>query len=247
MRRPSSRSSSVPGRPGPRVAVAGAAIVLVLVAVVLLSGTGGSGGGDARADACRALQGDLRPDAGGARCDVPRTAFTTERVRLRPDGTVDPADARVRRAACARDARSARDRAVAAARTRTVGAYASYRWATPGVCRASRATLPAATAAGERATRLLEQADRAQAVDPAAALRLARRADAVMSSTRSRAAIARARAALEPSEPRPSTQLVSPNEYLGIDCASIGREFRVAPGSDPAHDPDGDGRACEGE
>lgn len=220
-------------------------VLVLVVAGALLAGAGGSGGGDDRADACDALRGDLRIAGETTVCDVRRTAFTTESVRLRDDGTVEPTDARRRRAACTADAGTARDRALRAARTRTVGSYASFRWSAPGVCRSTRATLPAGVAARARADRLLAEAARSQDLDPAAALRLARRADALAGDARSRAAVARARTALQPTRPSPSTQLVSPNEYLGIDCASIGREFRVAPGSDPAHDPDGDGRACE--
>ncbi|CAB4957933.1 unannotated protein [freshwater metagenome] len=248
MARPSSTPGSPARRRPPRGAVAVAAAVLVLVVVgALLVVARGSGGGDGRADACDALRGDLRITGEAAFCDLRRTAFTTEAVRLRADGTVDPSDARRRRSACAADARAARDRALRAARTRTVASFGSFRWSPPGVCRSTRATLPAGVAARARADRLLTEAAAARDLDPAAALRLARRADALAGDGRSRAAVAQARAALRPTRPSPSTQVVSPNEYLGIDCASIRREFRVAPGTDPAHDPDGDGRACEGE
>jgi hypothetical protein len=35
------------------------------------------------------------------------------------------------------------------------------------------------------------------------------------------------------------------SQYAGMTCAEIGHSFTVTPGSDPEHDRDGDGIACE--
>jgi hypothetical protein len=35
------------------------------------------------------------------------------------------------------------------------------------------------------------------------------------------------------------------SQYAGMTCAEIGHSFHVTPGSDPEHDRDGDGIACE--
>lgn len=35
------------------------------------------------------------------------------------------------------------------------------------------------------------------------------------------------------------------NDYAGLTCSEIGHSFQVEPGSDPAHDADNDGIACE--
>jgi hypothetical protein len=37
----------------------------------------------------------------------------------------------------------------------------------------------------------------------------------------------------------------SPSDYSGMTCAEIGHSFEVTPGSDPEHDADNDGIACE--
>jgi hypothetical protein len=227
-----------------------ALVVAAAALIVVLAGGDADDSSDRRAATCRKLGGDLRVRAdGGAACDVQRTAFAVDVVVLRPDGSLDPADARRRRAACEAVARTARDRARSAARTRTVRSYASSRWAAPGVCRSTRVALGAAEGRALRAERLVDEALAGLDADPEAALRLAERADAVRSTAASRAAIGRARDAIRRTTAPgsgASPQLVSPNEYLGLGCDQIGHEFRVAPGSDPAHDPDGDGRACEG-
>lgn len=213
--------------------------------------SGSAGDGGARTDPGSSGSADDggAPDDRTATCDVPRTAYTVEGVVLGPGGELDTADAARRRRTCATDAQTARTRALTAARTRTVTTYASFRWVAPGLCRSARTRLPAVLARGARADRLLEQAAAATPADPDAGLKLARRADALVGTAASRAAVARAEAAVRRTTAGggSSTQLVSPSEYLGIGCAQIGHAFRVAPGSDPAHDPDGDGRACEGE
>lgn len=228
-----------------------AAVVIAVAALLVVALTGDAPSAeDRQAATCRELDGDLlaaSPD--GGRCEAQRTAFTVETVLLTADGDLDAADRSRRRTRCAADAVRARARAVRSARTRTVTAYDSFRWVAPGVCRATRATLPVAEARASRADRLLSEAGDALTVDPEKSLRLATQADDLAGTAESRAAIAAARRALRPAGGGggTSTQLVSPNEYLGIPCSDIGRAFRVAPGSDPAHDPDGDGRACEGE
>lgn len=227
------------------------ALVLAAAALLVVALTGDDPSAeDRQAATCRELDGDLvsaTPD--GGRCDAQRTAFTVETVLLEADGDLDAADRARRREACTTDADRARARAVRTARTRTVTTYESFRWTASGVCRGTRSTLPVATASASRADRLLGESEDALEVDPEKALRLATQADDLAGTAESRAAITAARRALRPSGGGggTSTQLVSPNEYLGIPCSDIGRAFRVAPGSDPAHDPDGDGRACEGE
>ena len=37
----------------------------------------------------------------------------------------------------------------------------------------------------------------------------------------------------------------SGSSYAGLNCSEIGHSFTVAPGSDPEHDADNDGIACE--
>jgi hypothetical protein len=37
----------------------------------------------------------------------------------------------------------------------------------------------------------------------------------------------------------------SGSDYAGLNCSEIGHSFEVAPGSDPEHDADNDGLACE--
>ncbi len=36
-----------------------------------------------------------------------------------------------------------------------------------------------------------------------------------------------------------------PSDYAGMNCSEIGHSFEVTPGSDPEHDADNDGIACE--
>jgi hypothetical protein len=36
-------------------------------------------------------------------------------------------------------------------------------------------------------------------------------------------------------------------QYAGLNCTEIGHSFTVTPGSDPEHDRDGDGIACESQ
>lgn len=244
-------SVTAPRRPGPLLAAAVLAAVLVALVALIATGGDGDAGGDAGAEVtCRELDGALRAGADGDPiCQVPRTAYAVETVRLRPDGGLVAADAAARRAACTADARRARTRARSSVRSGGSAAYDSYRWTTPGVCRAARARLTAGEVREVRAAPLLAAArDALEVGDPATALRDARRADGLVSTAASRALVARAERARD-DEARArdgaSDQIVSPNEYLGLPCSEIGRPFRVVPGSDPAHDPDGDGRACE--
>lgn len=225
-----------------------AAAVLALAVPAALTGCGDDE--DPRAVTCATLRGDLRLGTDGTgTCEVPRTAYAVETVRLDADGALDAADAARRRAACEADARRAVERARAAAGRRTAGTFASARWEDPGVCRARSERLPAAEARALRAERLVDEGRTAlRAGNTETALYLARQADALASSVGSRGLVTRARAAAAGGPPGgPSTSVVSPNEYLGLPCSQIGHAFRVAPGSDPAHDPDGDGEACEGE
>lgn len=251
----SGRGAAAPGagarRPGPLLVAAVLTLVLAGLLAAIVSG-GDDGGDDGAAATCRSLQGTLRAgDDGDPVCETRRSAYAVETVRLRPGGGVVAADAAARRAACARDARTARARARARVRAGRPADYATYRWTAPGACRSSRATLPAGEVRALRAAPLLAAArDALEAGDPVAALRDARRADDLAGSDRTRALIARAaraRAAEAADRDRAARRLVSPNEYLGLSCAAIGHAFRVALGSDPAHDPDGDGEACEAE
>jgi hypothetical protein len=69
------------------------------------------------------------------------------------------------------------------------------------------------------------------AIEVASAERRTRQAEA---RTEKAAAAANARAAAEA-------------DYAGMTCAEIGQPFQVTPGSDPEHDSDGDGSACESQ
>lgn len=248
-----SPSASTSRRPGPLLAAAVLAAVLLALVALLVTGGDGDGGGDTGAEAtCRALDGTLRAGADGDPvCEVPRTAFATEIVRLRPDGGLVASDVAARRAACAADAGRAAARARTRARSGGPASYDTYRWRAPGVCRAARGRLGVSEVRRARADPLLSAAREALDVgDVAGALRVARRADALVGTAETAALVdrvERARADEARDRRRSADGLVSPNEYLGLPCSAIGRSFRVAPGSDPAHDPDGDGRACEGE
>ncbi|WP_026909825.1 hypothetical protein [Patulibacter minatonensis] len=245
----------MPSAPAPRtrpaVVVAVVALVLVVAgAAFALTRDDGPDAGSRLTAVCAALGGRVTGSGrAGGTCDVPRDRRTVDTVALRPDGTADPADRARRRAACRTAATAAVDRAVALARRRTVTSYASVAWVAPGLCRARTVRASGAVAVRLRQARLLALAREATADGRAEdAVADAERADAQGSTAETRAAVGAARAALRRTTPRApdATQVVSPNEYLGLSCAAIGHAFRVAPGSDPAHDPDGDGRACEG-
>lgn len=73
-------------------------------------------------------------------------------------------------------------------------------------------------------------------------------------------ALARRRAAANPKAERPAVPPAtqsqgsgdsgskdSADQYAGRTCDEIGRSFNVTPGSDPAHDRDNDGVACESQ
>lgn len=66
---------------------------------------------------------------------------------------------------------------------------------------------------------------------------------------RQRAEAERIAAAAEPPPPpsAPEPEPVAAPDYSGMTCAEIGHSFYVTPGSDPEHDADGDGEACESE
>jgi hypothetical protein len=130
--------------------------------------------------------------------------------------------------------------------------------ATEGTATDSTATEAAsATAAEEAARREEARAERAakRAAARAAKVRAQRRAAAKRKAARVRArrdarvrarkagaAEARRQAALDAAA-APAT--VDPAEYAGMNCTQIGHSFNVTPGSDPVHDRNNDGVACE--
>ncbi|MEV4419877.1 hypothetical protein AB0L40_07875 [Patulibacter sp. NPDC049589] len=238
-----------------RLPVVIGALVLVLVALAAVILTrGGDGDGVARqAATCDRLGGKITgsSDARGY-CDVPRAPGTVETVVLRGDGGLDVGDLRRRRAACAADPDRVRRTALVRARTRTVDSYVALSWRAPGVCRGRETRVTGAERVRFRQARLLDRARVALTAGRADdALADARAADDLASTTATRASVSRARRAVRrtsgPGSGSSGTQLVSPAEYLGLSCAEIGHAFRVAPGADPPHDPDGDGQACVGQ
>lgn len=58
---------------------------------------------------------------------------------------------------------------------------------------------------------------------------------------------AKALAAVAAAEPEPDSASSSGADYAGMTCPEIGHSFTVEPGSDPAHDRDNDGLACESQ
>jgi hypothetical protein len=246
---------AVPSAPAlrtrPTVLVAVVLVLIVVAGAAYALTRGDEPDADGRvAAACAALGGRVTGSSpSGGTCDVPRDPGTVDAVALQADGGLVLADRERRRAACRTAAADALDRAVELAHRRAVTSYASFSWVAPGLCRGRTVRASGSAAVRLRQARLVASA-RAATADGRAqdAVRDAERADAQGSTARTRATLAAARAALSRTTPRApdEVQLVSPNEYLGLSCAAIGHAFRVAPGSDPAHDPDGDGRACEG-
>jgi hypothetical protein len=60
-----------------------------------------------------------------------------------------------------------------------------------------------------------------------------------------RAAEARRKQAEEAAAAAPASD--DPAQYAGMNCTEIGHSFNVSPGSDPDHDADNDGVACESQ
>ncbi len=54
-------------------------------------------------------------------------------------------------------------------------------------------------------------------------------------------------AATPPPAPEPEPEPVATPDYSGMNCSEIGHSFHVTPGSDPDHDADNDGVACESQ
>jgi hypothetical protein len=104
----------------------------------------------------------------------------------------------------------------------------------------------AADAVAEQAAHRREDA-RAALVAKRARQRAAKRRVA-RAHARAARVLARARiaaAAREAAEAAPST--TDPSQYAGMNCTEIGHPFDVTPGSDPMHDRDNDGVACESQ
>jgi hypothetical protein len=57
----------------------------------------------------------------------------------------------------------------------------------------------------------------------------------------------RAAAALAASQAESAATGSGGNDYAGMTCPEIGHSFTVEPGSDPEHDRDNDGLACESQ
>jgi hypothetical protein len=105
----------------------------------------------------------------------------------------------------------------------------------------------AADAVAEQAAHRREDA-RAALVAKRTRQRAAKRRVARAHARRAARVLARARivtAAREAAEAAPPT--TDPSQYAGMNCTEIGHSFDVTPGSDPVHDRDNDGVACESQ
>jgi hypothetical protein len=104
---------------------------------------------------------------------------------------------------------------------------------------AHRERARAARAAKRAAARAAKQRSQRRAAARRKAARVRARRATRRAAAR-RAAEAERQAALAAA---PATE--DPSQYAGMNCSEIGHAFSVTPGSDPEHDRDGDGGACE--
>jgi hypothetical protein len=91
------------------------------------------------------------------------------------------------------------------------------------------------------------RAARARAEARAAKRRAARVRARRAARVRARKAAAKAKREQDALEAAAAPAADDPAQYAGMNCTEIGHSFNVTPGSDPDHDADGDGVACESQ